>query len=214
MRKPAPVATTTARATAPGITRGMAARTATAVLALALTASACSSGDDEDEPSTAGSSAPSSSAAPAVRTRATFGAVTGRLAAKERPHLKQSVTRAVDDWFDAAFVEGEYPRNDFHDAFPGFTTGAKAEARRDRMLMSNQDIGRRIDAVQVSRRRLRIDVLAVRRKPVAVTARFGLDFATTGKVRKHLQVKGRLFLTRNASGWRIFGYDVTKGGTR
>jgi hypothetical protein len=191
----------------------MAARTATVALVLALTASSCSSGDDEEKPSAAGSSAPPS-AAPAVTTKATFGTVTGRLAAKERPHLKQAVTRVVDDWLDAAFVEGDYPRNDFHDAFPGFTTGAKTEARRDRMLMSNQDIGKRIDAVQVSRRRLRIDVLAVRRKPVGVTARFGLDFATTGKVRKHLEVKGRLFLTRNASGWRIFGYDVTKGGTR
>ncbi|MGZ4454731.1 MAG: hypothetical protein ACXVWV_01975 [Nocardioides sp.] len=187
-----------------------------AALVVALSATACS-GDGSDEKPSGGASGPSpatSGAAAAMPTDATIGRVTGHLAKKERAHLKQSVTHVVDGWLDAAYVSGDYPRTDFHDAFPGFTDGAKVRAHQDRRLMSNADIGRSIDAVEVTKRRLRIDVLAVRRKPVGVTARVVLDFATSGKVTKHLEVNGRLFLTRNHDGWRVFGYDVTKGGTR
>ena len=188
---------------------------AAAALVVALTATACSgSGPDEKTPGTDASASQQPSADAAVATKATLGKITGKLPKKERAHLKKAVATVVDGWFDAAFTAGYYPRGDFHDAFPGFTAGAKKDATKDRRLMSNADIGKHIDAVEVAKRRLRIDVLAVHRKPVAVTARVILDFATSGKLSKHLQVKGRLFLTRNADGWRIFGYDVTKGGTR
>jgi len=190
---------------------------AAAALAVALTATACSGGSTDDNPpasATSASGKASESAAPEVVTKATLGKVTGKLPKKEGAHLKEAIGSVVDAWFDAAFTAGDYPRGDFHDAFPGFTTGAKQEAAHDRKLMSNADIGKRIDSVEVSKRRVRIDVLAVRRKPVGVTARVVLDFATTGQVSKHLEVKGRLFLTRNDDGWRVFGYDMTKGGAR
>ena len=187
------------------------------LLAVALATGGCS-GDQKDAAAPAAASSPASpdgSAAPArVSTKVTLGRVTGHLRSRERDHLKSAVAHVVDGWFDAAFVGGRYPRGDFHDAFPGFTSGARSEARHDRRLMSNADIGRRIDASQATRRRLRIDVLAVHGRPVGVTARVGLDLATTGRLHKHLEVKGRLFLTRAGDGWRVFGYDVTKGGTR
>ena len=186
---------------------------ASIVVALALTTGACSGDDAKKSASPEPSASTATSAAP-MPTTATLGKVTGRLARKQRAPLEKAVTEAVDRWFDAAFVGGRYPRSDFHDAFNGFTAGARAEARRDRRLMSNADIDRRIDSVEVNRRRLRIDVLAVRGRPVGVTGRFVLVFTTTGRTHERLRVQGSLFLTHAHRHWRIFGYDVTKGGSR
>jgi hypothetical protein len=54
-------------------------------------------------------------------------------------------------------------------------------------------------------------VLAVHGRAVGATARFVLRFRTEGKVARKIEVRGRLFLTPGPDGWRIFGYDVTKG---
>ena len=62
--------------------------------------------------------------------------------------------------------------------------------------------------------------LAVRGRAVGMTARFVLDFATTGELQRKVDVRGRLLLTRTDNGWKVFGYDVNKdvarlkGGTR
>jgi hypothetical protein len=141
------------------------------------------------------------------------GKVTGKLPRPARKKLERSVTAVVDGWLDAAYVGGDYPRSDFHDAFPGFTPGARDDARHDRALMSNQSIGKRVDTVTATRRRLRIDALVVRRRPAGVTARFILGFHTSGDLSRAFEVRGRLFLTRNG-GWRVFGYEVNKGVTR
>ena len=65
-----------------------------------------------------------------------------------RPRAEQvvpEVAAVVDGWMDAAYVAGEYPRDDFADAFPGFTQGAAALATEDADLMTNADRGARID---------------------------------------------------------------------
>lgn len=192
---------------------GRAPMLASIAVALALATGACSGdGSDKSGPTEPSSSGPTS--APPVQTSARLGTITGHLAGKQRKPLKNGVTVAVDRWFDHAFVAGHYPRGDFHDAFAGFTAGARNEAVRDRRLMSNADIGRRIDAVDANRRRLHIDVLAVHGKPVGVTARFALVFTTSGRVHKRFRVQGSLFLTHTHRHWRVFGYDVTKGGIR
>jgi hypothetical protein len=187
------------------------------LLALALTAGACSSPEDDSEtpaPAASGSSSPTQDPAPPpLATRVTFGELTGTLTKGQRPQFRKAVTGVVDGWLDAAYVSGDYPRHDFHDAFPRFTTGARADAHRDRALMSNQDIGKRIEGVRATRRRLWIDALVAGHQPAGVTARFVLGFRTTGKVERRIEVRGRLFLTRN-HGWRVFGYDVTKGTVR
>jgi len=183
---------------------------ALAVLALALGAGACSGGsDDEPEPPAAvPSGAPSS---PAVRTDVSIGEVTGALPRHERRRLADRVGEVVDGWVEAAYLGGRYPRRDFADSWPGFTVGAKDDARRDKALMSNQDIGERIDGVQARRSQVRVDVLAVRRHAVAATARVVLRFRTTGDVERDVRVQGRLYLTPTGHGWRVFGYDMTKG---
>jgi hypothetical protein len=187
------------------------------VLALLLAASlalgGCSGDDDPESP--AGSTAPtapSTHGVEQVATTATIHEVTGRLDPKRRPMLKKKVAQVVDRWLDAAYVDGAYPRGSFADAFPGFTRGAAADARHDRALMSNAAIGKRIDGVRAHNRRLRIDVLAVKRRAVGVTARFVLDFETTGQVARSERVKGLLYMTwHQERGWQVFGYDVTRG---
>jgi hypothetical protein len=198
------------------------ATTAVSLLVLlALAAGGCSNSTDDP-----GASAPSgspSSSAPVpdeVRTKTTVGTVTGRLSRRDRLRVASVAGDVADRWFDAAYVGGDYPRRAFDDAFPGFTPGARAQALGDRALMSNQDIGRRIDGVTARRRSVRVDVLAVRGRAVGMTARFVLDLATTGELQRKVEVRGRLLLTRTDNGWKVFGYDVNKdvarlkGGTR
>ena len=191
------------------------------VLALAVTLAACS-GDSDDPSGDPGDGDPGSSEAaeaagateappPPVGTEATMGKVTGQLPQEKRSRVRDQVAHAVDAWFDAAYVGGDYPRDDFADAWPGFTRGAQSEAQGDKALMSNQDIGADIAGVEATARKVTVDVLAVKDKPSGATARFVLKFRTDGDVQRKVEVRGRLFLTPEADGWHTFGYDVTKG---
>jgi hypothetical protein len=184
-----------------------------ALLLLALAASGCSGDDGRDEPAAASpsSASPSEKAPPEVRTRVSVGHVPGRLAPEARKRATSNVGKVVDRWFEAAYVGGRYPRRDFRDAFPGFTTGARASAHRDRALMSNQPLGSRIDGVTATERLVWVDVLPAGGRAAAATARFRLGFTTTGKAERSVVVRGRLFLTPGPRGWKVFGYDVAKG---
>lgn len=185
-----------------------------AALALALALTACS-GDDGDDPAPAppasDASAPPAAEAP-LETTATIGRLTGSaFPDAKRETLKKQVRAIVDQWVDGAYVGGSWPRTGVGEAFGGFTAGARRAARTDLRLMSNADIGERITAVRATRRVLRLDVLAVRKRAVSVTARLELRFTTTGEVARTETVRGRLFLTRGKQGWEVFGYDVTAG---
>ena len=186
---------------------------AATALALGLGAGACNSGgDDASEPAVESPSGTSTTAPDrTVPTKVSFGEVTGRMDRRTRQGLATKVQAVVDGWTDAAYLGGDYPRRAFADAWPGFTRGAEEQARHDRALMSNQDIGDRIDGVVVRRNVLVIDALAVKGHPVGVTARVRLGFRTTGDLERTVRVTGRLFLTRTDGRWRVFGYDVTKG---
>ncbi len=179
-------------------------------LALGVGAGACSSDDEPAEPAAQDPSA-TPTAERTVPTTVSFGTVAGRMDRATRKQLATKVQAVVDGWTEAAYLGGEYPRRAFADAWPGFTRGAQQEARRDRALMSNQDIGARIDGVVPRRSVLVIDALAVKGRPVGVTARVRLGFRTTGDLERTVRVTGRLFLTRTDGQWKVFGYDVTKG---
>ena len=180
----------------------------TLAVALSLGLGACSSTDDS-EPSgpAAASSAP---AAPPLPTTVKVGVVTGRVGQQERKRAVSNVTRVVDGWLDMAYVGGDYPRESFTDAFPRFTKGAVDEAGRDVMLMTNADLGQRIDGVVPKIRRLTVDLLGVRGVAQAATARVRLVFVTRGGVERRVTVAGRLRLVRQNRVWRVFGYDITK----
>lgn len=191
------------------------------VMVLVLAAAGCSSDDPSDRPTTGGTetAVTTSVAGPApVTTRSEIGTVVGRLPGPRRKAVRLQVTDVLDRWWDAAYVGGAYPRTDFR-RYPGFTPGAARRATYDRDLMSNADIGERVTSVTPLMRKARLDLLAVDRRARSVTARFdlrmrvtlaGTDAGQPARTRR-LQVRGRVFLTRQPAGWRVFGYDVTKG---
>jgi hypothetical protein len=208
------------------------ATTLTLLLALGLTAG-CSGDGDHDGRSgrpasgTTETATTASVAGPApVTTRAEIGTLVGRLPGDRRQAVRRQVTEVLDRWWDTAYVGGSYPRTDF-DRYPGFTPGASRRATYDRDLMSNADIGDRVRSVTPLMRRARLDLLSVDRRVRSVTARFDLRMrvalvdagadASDPEVdtrSRRLQVRGRVFLTRQPAGWRVFGYDVRKGWLR
>lgn len=156
---------------------------------------------------------------PAVPVEVSRGSITGQVTKQNRKVTVDDVADVADQWLEAAYVGGDYPRTGFGTSFPGFSKAAAKLARADKDLMTNADLGDRIDAVAVKHRRVVVDLLGVDGSPRAATARVDLKFATTGLERK-VRVRGRLFLTKATSkageaekaaqGWQVFGYDVTK----
>ena len=190
----------------PAPRRGAIATAATLVLAL----TGCT-GDPDEPDAQAPSSEPTASAAPALPTHTTVGVISGKLPKADKARVKTKIAAVVDDWFDAAYVGGDWPRSDFGDAYPHFSKGAAKKAKGDARLMSNARLGERLESVEATKRRLRVDVLAVKRKAVGVTARFVLAMDLAGEVNRSEQVSGSLFLTYRNGGWQVFGYDVKRG---
>ncbi len=192
-----------------------------AVLACCLLAGC--TGDGGAEPSSRGSSTPSATvtteAEPEVATVFTVarnGSVTGRIGKGDRKDVVRRVADVVDEWLEAAYVAGDYPRDaSSYDetSWPGFTQGAARTAAADKDLMSNADIADRIDLLTVKKREITVDVLAVGRTARAATARVKLAFVTTGvdqRFDRKVSVTGRVFLTKKDGKWKVFGYDVAK----
>jgi hypothetical protein len=124
--------------------------------------------------------------------------------------VARAVAAVTDRWFDAAYVGGDWPRSGYRDAFPGFTSGAEALARRQKKLTTNALLGERIDGVTVVSKRVSVDVLSPKRKPAAATARFRLVFRTSGHAQRRVLVTGRLLMTKQKQKWRVFGFDVAR----
>jgi hypothetical protein len=183
-----------------------AAITTTALLALI----GCTGDGDEPDAADPSSSTATPSGPPPLATHTTMGVISGKLGDKDRARVKKKIAAVVDDWIDAAYVGDEWPRP-LDKAFPHFTSGAKRDARHDAALMSNQKLADRLESVEATKRRLRVDVLAVRKRAVGVTARFVVRMRLTGEVKRAEEVRGSLFLTNREGGWKVFGYDVQRG---
>ncbi len=180
---------------------------------LAMTMGGCTAGEDGE--GTSGSRGQRTGSdggdrASQVRTTVARGARVGRISPQQHRQVAQRVATVVDRWWDAAFVEADYPRRRYQGSFPGFTKAAAAQAWRQRDLMTSARLGRRIDDLVPLRRRVAVDVLGTRGVARAVTARTRMDFRTTGEVEKRIRVEGRLLLTFDR-GWKVFGFDVTQG---
>lgn len=187
------------------------------VLALVLALGGCS--DEGGEPSTGPTpSAEQTSTAtaepkpPPLRTTTKVGEVVGQLSKERRRKAADAVSRVVDRWWRAAYLGDDFPRRRIsRRAFPAFTDGAFAQARGDRALMTNAALDPKFHEVVATRRRVTVDLLAVGGRARTATARIGLNFRATGKRAAVVAVRGRLLLTREKAGWRVFGYDVTRG---
>ena len=186
-------------------------------LALALALTGCSSGADPSaspERLSRGDGQVSLASHPPVPTTTKIHRVHGRLSDARRKAVRRQVGQVVDRWWEAAYLGGTYPRSSFPSAFPGFTAGAEARARADKALLTNQTRGPHVDSVAATHRAIALDILATGRRARTVTAHFVLRFDSTGDKAGTTTVRGRLFLTHERGGWRIFGYDVAKGSKR
>lgn len=148
--------------------------------------------------------------ASSVPTVVVPGQRVGRLSPQRHRQVAQRVAAVVDGWWDAAFVDSDYPRNRYQGSFPGFTRTAAAQAWQQRDLMTSARLGPRIDTLVPLRRRVAVDVLSTREVPRGATARVRMDFRTTGEVERRVRLEGRLVLAYLRGGWRVFGFDVTQ----
>lgn len=182
-----------------------------------LVLSACSSGSDDTPAPAAGPSSATSTGGATPGATATApalvakpGTIVGALPAAQRTQAVAAIGKVVDGWVSAAYVGGDYPRTDFANAYPGFTKGAAASARRD-PLLSNRQEGGSIESVTVQRTVAKVDLVADRKSPIGATARVRLLFTTTGAYARQVRVIGRLFLTPSAGDtWQVFGYQIRK----
>lgn len=145
-----------------------------------------------------------------VRTVVVPGKRVGQLPPQRHRQVARRVASVVDGWWDAAFVDADYPRRRYQGSFPGFTRTAAAQAWRQRDLMTSVRIGDRIEALVPLRRRVAVDVLSTRQVPRGATARVRMDFRTAGEVERRVRLQGRLVLSYLRGGWRVFGFDVTQ----
>ena len=187
------------------------------VLSLALVLSAALAGCSPDASAPAATDAPSGAIASHVgattpselSTTTEIGRIVGRLPGTRRKAVRKEVTNVIDRWWEAAYLFGDGPTPAASAAFPGFTAGARKRAVFDRELMTNANLESAAGTPLM--RKVRLDLLAVNKRARSVTARFDLRVRVTGDPSRRLQMRGRLFLTHRAAGWRIFGYDVSKG---
>lgn len=193
--------------------RALAALVAIAVTCVAIVGGC--SGDDprrstDHEPSASDTESPEK---PPVTTQVVVGRVAGNLGEARKQALKEEVKVIVDAFFEGAYL-GEFPRSSYDTAYAAFTRGAREDAGRDRVLMSNAPIAGRIDSATGVKRKVALDVMSVRGVPQGVTARFTLDFETAGDLEQRERVKGYLLLDRESGQWKVFGYDVIRSVIR
>lgn len=187
-----------------------------AVLALG----GCSGGDDK---SSSDGPEPSGHATPEAPADARLGKVRGRLGPAKADAVLAAVTTAVEAWVAGAYG-GDYPRTDFDPAFAGFTPDARRLALRQPDVMSNAAVGAGLETVEVTERRIRVDVLGVDGRAAGATARVRIGLRLTGGSggsdgsdgsgggERTESVTGRLLLTPvKGGGWQVFGFDVSRG---
>lgn len=202
----------------PGVRRTLTA----GLLATTLAVSAACTADPEPPrketapsalPDRSVGSAPTLEAKPVPMQVRVSRVVGEKLRKPQRQRLQKQVGRLVSDYFDDAFLGGEYPRSDFAGGLAAFSPGAVERAASDRELLTNAAVGPDTASVTPRSKRAHLDVLVPNRWVAGLTARIRLVFVrepVTGPTEK-VTVKGRLMLNRKKSGpWQVFGYDVSR----
>lgn len=175
---------------------------------LLLAGTAACSGSEEGQSQTP---APNEPAVETLATTLHTGQVVGRLPKHRTDAVVERVGDVVDGWIDAGFAGQEWPR-EISGAYVDFTDRARQQARREAEVTSAAGFSQDVESVEVTRRVVRVDVVAHDREPAGATARVRLVLETTGEMERTVRVRGRLFLTPTGDGWKVFGYDLTQGG--
>ena len=172
-----------------------------ALLVVAAGATGCSGDDDGGRKDERGASAGVDSPGVDASTDAAIGTVRGRLTRQARARVVADVTEVVERWVDRGYAGG-----DVGAAFADFTKEAGALARKQRKVMTGIGLA---DA-EVAKRTVRVDVLAPKGKPAGATARFRVSLSVPEGGTELLS--GRLMLSPTKEGWKVFGFDVVRGG--
>lgn len=123
----------------------------------------------------------------------------GRLPKKMQRQVTKAATSVIDGWWDAAYLAtGDEP-------FATFTKGAARLAEKQADVMTAEPYG---DGITAIRRTVRLDVLAVRHRPVGVTAQVRFVFRTSGDQPQRVTVTGDVELARFGGAWQIFGFEI------
>jgi hypothetical protein len=187
-------------------------RLAVPAVALALLVSGCSDDGDEGSPPEPADQAGSTT----LRQRPAaldveIARLAGALPKAAARDLNQRLGRVVATWFNGGFVAGDYPRENF-DGYASFTQGAARLARQSAGVTTNAQLGPQwVDAVP-TRQRVRLFVFAPGHRPSGATAEVELVLVGVDKAGSaaELAVTGKLYLTKNTTGWRIFGFDLQR----
>jgi hypothetical protein len=151
---------------------------------------------------------------PPLASNVIAGIVSGKLTPEKKQRAVGAVSELVDKWLDLGFTAESYPRNNFAEVLPMFDPSVRAKAKRDLTLLTNAKLGPNLAGVRAIQRRIKVDLLAVDGEVRGATARVRFAFVATGKndERSREELSGRLLLAKNKTGWRIFGYNVLRGG--
>jgi hypothetical protein len=198
------------------------ARLSTLLVGVALLTTAVGCTDEANAPQPTRADHPAASPStpappPSVPLKVVVTRVLGTLPAGSRPALEANVGQAVSAYVDGAFLSGDYPRSDFGASFSSFTRGAATDARRDRDLLTNHELGPTTESVRATRRTAYLSVLAPHKVAAGVTAKVDLVFVVDrgDQPAQRVRLAGRLLLTRTGDGgdWSIFGYDLHRSAT-
>lgn len=185
--------------------------------ALALTLGSCSG---DDEPSSPASTSPSdaSSTAETLRLDKANAAletrvveIGGGVKKKQRSDISRQIAKPIQNWMDAAYLAGEFPRGDYGKKdLPGWTDQAASLALKDENVTTNAAVSKDVVRVVANQRTARLFVFAFRGNAGGATAKVLLTMTAEKEsgTRMRYAVGGDVYLTRNGNKWRIFGYDL------
>jgi hypothetical protein len=151
---------------------------------------------------------PSDPPTPSVALRVETVSGAGDLDQQTRTELETEVAEVLSAYVVEAFL-GDFPRNEFVQAFGSFTSGAARDAARD---IDQLTAARVEDASAVAATSLdaRLSFLVAAGDVVGATAAVDLAFDATmpdGSTRP-VTLQGRLLLEEDDGDWAVFGYDV------
>jgi hypothetical protein len=171
------------------------------VAVLAALAAGCSTGSPpDDEPSPTAESA-------ALRVQTVTGAE--RLDQQTRTEVEGAVGDVLSEYVVAAFL-GEFPRQEFVQAFEPFTSVAARKATRDIDKLTAAT-ARDATAVRATDLDARLSFLTQAGDVLGGTAEvhFAFDATMEDGTTRPLVLDGRFMLVADDDSWSIFGYDVT-----
>ncbi len=146
-----------------------------------------------------------------AKLQVTIEQLRGGIKRRQWPVLRRVIARPIASWIDGAYA-GSYPRASYATAFQGWTPDARRLAKHDRLITTNAAVGKRLVALVVDRRAVKLYVFASRGRTGGATAqvKIGLTGQRQGGALHSYAVTGRLYLLRDGGHWRIFGYDLSR----